>query len=241
MANIDNKILNFTSAEVFSFLSIIGVGYAFIYKFSYFYSLGVPWYLNNISPLSIIISSMIFISVSILGVLIGFFLGSIGVYLDDRFNSLSGTLVLFLFLLISALLSIPIYDLFNLSKYFDFYLINLILFMTLAGFISTINIKLLLGIDLIKENIRLYTIIGPIAIFFVTIAFLYGNFEAQKATNNPNKSLNTVVLNNDMNKWYLIDYMGDKVLIMKEGEKGVFKIVEYKEIKQFKTPNIQSN
>lgn len=62
-----------------------------------------------------------------------------------------------------------------------------------------------------------------------------GFLEAKRISNN--YDYNVVTIKNDSEKWFVVDYVGDKVLLIQKTNelagKNVFKIVEYKEVEVF--------
>ncbi|AZP28281.1 hypothetical protein DLK06_03840 [Acinetobacter pittii] len=66
------ELLNKISiAEALTLTFILSVGLSLLYKYGFYYHLGVEWYLNSISPQQILLSSVGLVFTSLLGVILG--------------------------------------------------------------------------------------------------------------------------------------------------------------------------
>lgn len=229
--------IEITFFELVSILAFAAVGYSLLYKFSFYYSLGVPWYLSTISPLSIFITSLLFLILNVIGGLLGFLIGNTVIKLDEKFNSLLISLIALSCQLILVLITVPSWGFWSassISGYIDIILIHLIFLTAIpASLITVAAILHLKG----KRNftlLKVYKLAFGLIIIYALVSYIYGNLEAQAVLKK--NSLSEVLINVEnkdgkiSEKWYLIDFIGDKALLMKNEKKKVFKVVEYKDI-----------
>ncbi|EPL5531426.1 TPA: hypothetical protein R7S05_001994 [Acinetobacter baumannii] len=230
-------------AEFTTVILVLGVGYPFLSKLGFYNRLGVNWYINTGNAFSIFLSS---ISV-IFWMLLGFAFSYIsyrGIILIKnqitRFLVVTGIAVILL-----ILISIPAYFLDSLSlKVLNFLLkINYVgIVISLAAFYFLLQV-LVINADLRDfptsndkkgSQLPIYAII--IILISGFLSWVYGGAEADKVWKYRNQILNSVSISDSKEKWYLVDYSSDKALLLKDGNGLIFKIVEYKEIKQIMPP-----
>ncbi|MFV5193075.1 hypothetical protein ACMXYY_13190, partial [Acinetobacter courvalinii] len=87
------------------------------------------------------------------------------------------------------------------------------------------------------EDALSYLKSGPVIIMlFAFLSWGYGQTDAKNVVEYRDQILNNVTLGDPEENLYLVDYTSDKALILKEGCEKVFKIVEYKDLKQISPP-----
>lgn len=242
-----NNIKVMTGLEWTEFTTVIlvlGVGYPFLSKLAFYNRLGVNWYINTGNAFSIFLSS---ISV-IFWVLLGFAFGYIayrGILIIknqiSRFLVSSGIAVILL-----ILIGVPAFFLDSLSLN----ILKLLLKINYVGIVTSLAaFYFLLQVLVINADLRdfptsnhkkgNYVTTYAIIIIFVSgfLSWMYGGAEAEKVWKYRNQILNSVNINDSKEKWYLVDYSSDKALLLKDGNGLIFKIVEYKEMKQIIPPD----
>lgn len=228
------KLLSLGVLEIATIAFFISVGISLIYKNGFYSKLGIDWYLNNLSPQYIFISS--------LGLVVPIFLSIfLGVFLSIKYkkfmNSIGGQ-SLYLIFAIGGFVAI------KLGLHIPFIAIILMFIV----FITTLMIEsiqalsdtfTLSGIEVNHNKITIFMkSFMLICLVFSILAicyspYLYGQAEATEIISKKTR-LNLVELHSDKHNWLLLEMNGDKVLLVNSIDLQSFKIVEYKDIKEIK-------
>ncbi|MCM1957907.1 hypothetical protein NCZ17_00790 [Acinetobacter modestus] len=260
---------NISLMEALTLLFFVVLGYLFIYRFSYYNSLGVNWFITSISPSQIITSSFKIL----FSVLVGWSI----YFLIFQFSNLFKRNILVINILIAIIGFIWIILVFfpefifikkyikfieqkNISYIFAIHYTLLIFFFrkmfdlnksitNMSNRINKENSSLNYFDKSLKERLRKIKnmiTINYSTLFLITVLtpFSNGIRDASLIMKNKDKNLNSVILANDKNKWLLLEISGDKVLLLQKNKYkyvNVFKLVEYKEIKTILSPIEQKN
>ncbi|EPF6221921.1 hypothetical protein LNJ60_003074 [Acinetobacter baumannii] len=244
MFNNIKVIIGLEWAEFTTVILVLGVGYPFLSKLAFYNRLGVNWYVNTGNAFSIFLSS---ISV-IFWVLLGFAVSYIAyrgiIIIKNQLSRLLVTAGIAVILLI--LMSVPAFFLDSLSLK----VLNLLLKINYVGVvISLAAFYFLLMVLVLNADLRdfptynhkkgNYITTSAIIIILISgfLSWTHGGAEAEKVWKYRNQILNSVNISDSKDKWYLVDYSSDKALLLKEGNGLIFKIVEYKDLKQIMPPD----
>lgn len=233
-----NKSLNqLNILELLSILFFISVGYGLILKYSFFSIINLPWLVSTLTPTIIFYTTFKVFFQLLIGVIIGF-------YIAKKFNAGRNIYYPLIFCFLLLVSGIPSFSLRFIDSFYLLDNINLLInihFILYCSYQSyLIEDNRILHFTYNKENrdLRSWMIGSPKFLIFVFSLLsifspiYFGSIEASKVLNHANFFYNRVILENDSNVWYLIDYIGDKVLIKKAGkDHHIYKIVEIKEIK----------
>ncbi|MEB6638504.1 hypothetical protein KWD59_05855 [Acinetobacter baumannii] len=251
------KSVQFSLLELFSLFSFIGLCYCLFYKYHFYNTLGIPWFITNLSPQFIFFASLkliIFASIYlILGSLVGYWFS---IFAHKRIRAGSSPLIL-----------VSVFAYFIIFLFFQHRLPEYVLYLKISDFLFSylcVNFGVYLGAfyhqltlknDVINDDILIYkrTIQGIfikykketiyISSLFLLILFImqpmyFGKSEALKIISYKEIYLSKALLKDSIKDWYLIESMGDKVLLI--DKKNNIKIVEYKELDFIQT-NKKSN
>ena len=223
------KLNNLSGFEVISITFFISIGISLIYKYGYYSTLGIDWYINILTPQYLFMSSFMLLTFIFLGMLTGavlglkyrnftrsilgqaifvlmlsglFFAYMLGIEIDFKFT-VSFLSAIMVFTFIDAYLITPIQD--NGSELYNF-----------------INIIRLLSIGL------------PLC-FILFSPYFYGKREAEILLSGKH-NLNMVSLGDEREKWLLLEMNGEKALLVSKSNFKKFKLIEYKEIREFHVP-----
>lgn len=220
-------ISNLGVIELLTLSFFLSVGVSLLYKHGFYSTLGISWYLNNLSPQYLFISSLKFVMPIFLSFLIGTFLA---VKFSKFMNGSIFQMMFFLFLISSYLLIKHIPSLFLFSI--------LTIFLVAFCVDSFKNIFPLISsiitddeepkVDVLKSFMIFFLIINTLIIFY--IPFAYGKIEALEIKENK-IALSKAILNADKRSWLILEVNGDKALVMDEVNRNILRVVEYKEIK----------
>lgn len=241
------KSLQFSILELLSLLSFIGLCYCLFYKYHFYNMLGIPWFITNLSPQFIFFASLKLIIIASIYLIFGFLVGILSIKFANRVVKVGSAPLI--------LLSLIFY--FIIFLFFQYRLPEYILSFKTADFLFSylcLNFGTYLGAfyqqftvkeELINEDILLYNgglqrkfikykkQINFTSSIFLIILFLmqpmfFGKSEASKILKHKETYLNKAILKDSKTDWYLIESMGDKVLLI--DKKNNIKIVEYKEL-----------
>lgn len=238
----DNHI-GITFFESLTVLSFVAVGYALLYKFSFYYNLGIPWYLTTISPLSLFISSLLFFITNCIGIGFGFFVARIVIFFDNKYQNIIPFIIGSMILIFLVLISIPMLSYWQTSEikdYIDIVLINQVFLVSLPTFILLINLNMHIKRNEEIKISKIYKILLTTSFLFVLSAYLYGSLEAKSVLEKRNLSEVILIIDAKGNsekvleRWFLVDLIGEKALIMKNNPQKIFRLIEYKEISEIK-------
>lgn len=251
------KSIQFSILELLSLLSFIGLCYCLFYKYHFYNTLGIPWFITNLSPQFIFFASLKLIILASIYLIFGFLSGILFIKFANRVLKVGSAPLI--------LLSLIVY--FIIFLFFQYRLPEYILTIKTTDFLFTylcLNFGIYLGAfyqqftvkeDTINEDILLYNggiqrnfikykkQINYASSIFLIILFLmqpmfFGKSEASKIIKHKETYLSKAILKDSIKEWYLIESMGDKVLLI--DNKNNIKIVEYKELDFIQT-NKKSN
>nr|EKU0759735.1 hypothetical protein [Acinetobacter baumannii] len=241
------KQIQFSPLELISAISFIGLCYCLFYKYFFYKTLGIPWFITNLSPQYIFFASLKLLIIAIANLIIGLIIGFWGSkFISERSKIGPSPILLFsmifYFFIFTAFKSIlPEYifsfktsDIlfsylcFNFGGYAGLFLHQI----TLKDYFINDNFAIFRLIFKIKLNDykRIISIFSSffLIIFFIIQPIYFGQTEASKILKHKELYLNKVLLKDTIKDWYLIESMGDKVLLI--DRKNNIKIVEYKEL-----------
>ncbi|KQG03770.1 hypothetical protein KWE42_08430 [Acinetobacter pittii] len=237
------ELLNKISiAEALTLTFILSVGLSLLYKYGFYYHLGVEWYLNSISPQQILLSSVGLVFTSLLGVILGISM----TLLSRKYFELSFAIFVIIWLM--------------------FFVVNLLGYQFIASkfimlMVYTLTVSSIVKINLFStdsegriissipwEDRKITDKVTPLIITVISVIGLLGmtlfqgKVEAEDILKNPN-ARTLVKVKGESEVWELIDINGDKVLLLlkkpklfkAEQLKPTYKIIEYKEIEKYKS------
>lgn len=223
------KLNNLSGFEVVSITFFISVGISLIYKYGYYSTLGIDWYINILTPQYLFMSSFMLLAFIFLGILIGMVLG---LKCRDFIRGILGQAIFVLLLL--GMFFAHILDMeidFKLTVTF----LSVIMVFTVIDAYKTTPIQHN-GSQLYKFiNILRILLIGLPVIFILFAPYYYGKKEAEILLSGKH-NLNIVSLDSDPKKWLLLEMNGDKALLVNKSNFKNFKLIEYKDIKELNTP-----
>lgn len=229
------EILGVGVAEILTISFFMSVGISILYKYGYYSTLGVEWYLSNLAPQYLVMSS--------LGLIANiFFTIGLGVVLSFRFRYLiENYIVQILFAFIFVVSTIFMisgfkihYKLMTLFLVFTstMYLIESIRLIINPSSVNSTNIetpKIKLNITFLSVFTLAMLIYSVISISYVP--FFHGKDDIKNVLSGEVK-LSSVELISGEKNWDLLEINGDKVFLINHENTKLFKIVEYKDIKQ---------
>jgi len=266
------KILSL-NLEKWTIISFVVIGYFLIYKTAIYSTLGISWYISNISPLQVVFGSIKLIFIIITSFVCIFILL---VMLKKIFSNV------FIILLTQTVLMVFLLFLFVYSMFLDYFrwgflekfltyesidqfVLFLIVSMSLNFYFEALDtdynfnnefgkyyveskfIELIQSNRTIKVEDEIKSIINDynklpsfkfvlVLLLLTLVAGWFSGFlEARRISNN--NDYNVVTIKNDNKEWFVVDYVGDKVLLIQKtdelAKKNIFKIVEYKEVEVF--------
>ncbi len=220
--------------ELFSVLSFLAIGFGFIYKASFYYVLGVEWFIGVLPTNFILITTFKCILASILGGVIGYFLAK-----KVPKNSIFLTIFLpgIFMVIILAITGIYLDWMLTIFNYrlilFPFSVLSTIFF----SYMTIVTIELNRIEDQLKnastQRIRPF-IWFLITVYYFVIPAKIGEVEAKSILLTPETSLSSVKLKGDFAEWYLIEFIGDKALIKKKSSESIYKFIEYNDIDYYR-------
>ncbi|MDM1758124.1 hypothetical protein HX127_11180 [Acinetobacter sp. 256-1] len=224
------KLHNLSGFESISIIFFISVGISLIYKYGYYSTLGIDWYINILTPQYLFMSSFMFLVFIFLGIAIGILLGLKG---TEFFNSLWGQAL-------SILLTLFIFLIYKIGVEVDFRVIvsffsMIMVFLCIDAYQTTSNIH--------NNDSLLYKYVKVMRAFLLVFPlfsilcspYFFGKKEAEILLSGKH-NLNIVSLNSDPKKWLLLEMNGDKALLVNKSNFTNFKLIEYKDIKELNTP-----
>lgn len=216
-----------TFFELLTVLSTLSVGYLLIYKFSFYYYLGIPWFTTSLTPSYIIFSSIGVMILSIFGLLIGYAISNV-------FSSKK--LVILLFISMFAIcIFLETYFKNNyaeiyrqLSTFVLFTLYSIMLFSLRNVYKIRMNSSISDSSKITEKKLVIF-LSASISIFmYGAFPFKFGAEEAKNIIENKGDLTTIATLKDSKEKWFLIEYSNDKVLLMRSNNQ--FKLVEYKDL-----------
>lgn len=233
-------IKKITLIECLTILFFISVGIAILFKLGFFHTLGLEWYIQNLSPQQIFISSISLCFISILGAISGFFAAK-------QFLSNENQMLLWCIGVVSLGFCITYFKSYidpDYPSYIYVFLLNFILILCLTDHVRDVRklITLRTEVEVSGEKISkivvfsqgfIYIILLLIIISTVLMPYMLGKDKADQLLKNK-QNLNQVYIKGSKDKWYIVDANGDKFILMKDSEKIIYKIVEYKELIEIK-------
>ncbi|MDR9561545.1 hypothetical protein [Acinetobacter baumannii] len=233
--------------EIVTVIFFTAIGYCLLYKYSFYNTLDIPWFITNVTPQFLFLTSLKLLFTSVIFCLIGYALGNLGNSIKRRNRILIVYLILFiLFVCISEYYTnvkettnFSIYSIRYSEIFYCFYMFSCALLFTLLY-------KILKNEQTLKE---IYISRGvkrtnSTPIFFIILLGItliiqptfFGKREAQYIIENREIYLNKAKLKGINQNWYVIESMGDKFLLIDARNK--IKIIEYKDIEYIQTINL---
>lgn len=219
MISLKDVIKKISFAEYMTISFVVCVGMSLFHKYGFYAAIGVDWFPSLLTPQYLLISFVSYLVPTLIGVLIGGYLGI-------NFNNTNGY---FIFVLVFCFIIIlnPFVRL--------FYKYQSLITVGYFGLIATITL-----IDVYSrqekykhiEPTSFDKLMGFIPVFVVVSAMVMPYFYGLEQGKNiiQNKSnLNYAVLA-DKTIWRIVESSNDKILLLSDKEKNTFKIVEYKDI-----------
>ncbi|ENX36318.1 hypothetical protein F889_00480 [Acinetobacter colistiniresistens] len=221
--------------EILTVLFFLSVGVSLAFKIGFYNALGVGWYIQNLTPQLLFISSLKIIFISFGGVGAGYI---IGLKFSEKFVSTLAMAVVTCYSVFVGLIE-PNFDIkIQFSDYFG--LILFLYYTTTSMYVVSLELKnrrynntLFVGPrrPITREEFFLDNVFKCILVLsFFFLPFATGS-DAGKLVKKNKYENNEVVVKGSPKKWYLVDISGDKVLLKEKNiQDDVFKMVEYKEI-----------
>ncbi|WP_155120860.1 hypothetical protein [Acinetobacter calcoaceticus] len=243
---------NLSLLELISLLGFVSLGYSLLYKTTFYYTLGLSWYINTFTTQTLFFSSIKIIFISLPIAILGWGLGR----MMNNFNKFLGLFCIFcIFSFLSYCLVTDYFIPFEIIPY----IIIFIYVFTMQGdfFIPEKSPYPSKNMEkLYSKKVQLFFKFGKLLRFlvghlnkamislcfvsiFVAAPCLLGKIEAGQILKNKNNLLNEVLLNNDQKSWYIVDSSSDKFLLI--NNLNNFKFVSSSDIKEFKRIKKNSN
>lgn len=240
-----NKLKEITGlewSELTTVIVVLAVGYPFLSKYGFYNRLGIDWYINTGNAFSIFLSSISVMFWEFLGIAFSFIFYRLTIISKRPIIRLFLLNVITLIALVLVSSSILFYNSFEVMKVllkFNYVGIAISLcafscFLMVLIFNANIKDFSLKSEQKRKNLIPFYSIM--IILIMGILAWSHGRAEADNVWKYRSQILNSLNIGDPKEKWYLVDYTGDKALILKDGSGLIFKIVEYKEMKEIKPP-----
>lgn len=216
-----------TFFELLTVISTLSIGYLLIYKYTFYYYLGIPWFSTSLTPSYILFSSFGVMILSIFGLLIAYALSSV-------FRTKKMMLSLYLLMVCICFLFV-----FYLKKSYpdifkQFFSVTLFVFyaITLFSLQNVYKLKMISSNSTAAKTIHkkfILAMASTISIFmYGAFPFYFGVQEAKNIMENKSNLATITNLKGSKEKWFLVEFMNDKVLLMKPNSE--FKLVEYKDL-----------
>ncbi|HEE6562263.1 hypothetical protein JDA50_19760 [Acinetobacter pittii] len=234
--------------EIFSILTFIGLGYCLIYKYTFYQKLGIPGFITNLTPQFLFLTSLKLLFIGIFSIIIGILYGYIiskimKVFPPLRLSSHNisiptiGTILVFLIPYLIFENKIPEYLMdFKTSDIFYSYFISICTSLVVMNFNLYLDIKrnsLTPKADF-KFKIELSIILAfTVGLIYFYQPYYFGSKEAKNILYRKEETLNKILLKDTIKDWYLIESMGEKLIII--DKKNNIKIIEYKDLDFIKT------
>lgn len=249
-----NKKINHIQINLYEILIVlvfIALGYCLFYKYAFYKTLDIPWFITNITPQFLFLTSLKVIFTGIVFFILGYIIGKIGKNTKVRkaiFYFFATVFIIFTSTLIFLFFTKNNNDLSILNlQYFDFlnaYFVSNFGYLTSLAF-RQYNLKLKklnLGSTIIhknqeieerllKEKLYKYLItMSGLSIFsaYCLQPISLGANEANYLLTFKKEYMNESKIKGSNDIWYLIEVMGDKVLLINSTNK--IKIIEYKDL-----------
>lgn len=222
--------------EILTILFFISVGISLTYKIGFYSTIGADWYIQNLSPQQLFISSFRVSLASLLGVILGCYLG-----FKLKYKTVEKITFFSLIFYMAARIYISSTS-YGHSVVIDFDIALLIL--------NALTVMFMITIERENKQYNNFNFIGPLNVNLITTTkidsffkflflmfFLFAPYaigiDKGNLVNKNESNYSYVKIKNDSSCWLLIDLNGDKVLIKKVSKnEQIFKLVEYKEIQQ---------
>lgn len=220
-------------AEVLTVLFIFGVGISLIFKAGFYNTLGVDWYLNNLTAQQIFLSAVGIVVCALLGA----GLGLINRFVPKRYWEVPFILLVLFFI---GAIGIKIAEIQEFQVEATVFLTSLVIGVALSEINRDVVNKDAVLLSELKWEERTFfeKISGSIIIVVFIFYFIYMIYDSGKDKANyllDDKYEKTYVkIKSDKERWILVEMNGDKVFLMSKESIPKFKIIEYKEIEFFK-------
>lgn len=220
-------------AEGLTVLFIFGVGVSLIFKAGFYNTLGVDWYLNNLTAQQIFLSAIGIVVCALLGA--GF--GLVNRFIPKRYWQVP--IVLFLIFVLGSMI-VKILEIQEFQVEATVFFTSIVIGVALSEINrNVVNENGVLLSELNWEELTfLEKISHPLMVVIFICLFIYmiygsGKDKATYLLDDKYKKT-YVKTKSDNERWILIEMNGDKVFLMSKESSPKFKIIEYKEIEFFK-------
>ncbi|CAA0221869.1 hypothetical protein NQ661_16725 [Acinetobacter baumannii] len=225
--------------EIVTVIFFLALGYCLFYKYSFYNALGIPWFITNITPQFLFLTSLKLLFITIIFSLLGYLFASIGNTLSIRKIIYLIFLVLFILMGIfyqytiqsNKQMSSTFYSVRYSDIFYCFYIFS-------CGLLSTLFYKVIKSkdpnnefkISRISKKIKIFAhlFIVSMGLILLLQPIYFGLLEANNILQNRQTSLNKTKLKSLNQDWYVIETMGEKFLLIDNNNK--IKIIEYKDI-----------
>lgn len=220
-------------AEGLTVLFIFGVGVSLIFKAGFYNTLGVDWYLNNLTAQQIFLSAVGIVVCALLGA--GF--GLVNRFIPKRYWQVP--IVLFLIFVLGSMI-VKFLEIQEFQVEATVFFTSLVIGVALSEINrDVVNENGVLLSELNWEELTfLEKISGPLIVVICICLFIYMIYDSgkDKATYllDDKYKKTYVKTKSDNQQWILVEMNGDKVFLMSKESSPKFKIIEYKEIEFFK-------
>lgn len=254
--------------EAITLISFIVLGYLGIYRYSFYNTLGILWYLNSITPIQILISSFKILLILVVAGLVSISIFRLSTLFKSYRENFLNIIFIFLFAFWFVLLLIEnggfYSDIFN-----DFnkkiiiitsvlhYIVTFFIIRKILRVINSMN-KRVVTVDKIfipdkiltpklilkkvenekRESIVFFSLM--MAVLIIITPANIGHKEALDLLKNRESTLNLVKIKSNEDSWYLMEKIGDKLLLIKKKShkdlNNEFKLIEYKEVEKIVAP-----
>ncbi|MEN8942651.1 hypothetical protein [Acinetobacter baumannii] len=224
--------------ELLTALSFVVLGFCLIYKYSFYNTLDISWFISYITPQFLFLTSLKLLFTTLILCILGFTIGNLGTTSQKRVIIMGFLAILLIsfftfYYYQSNKLENPYFEIYSLrgsELYYYCYAFTLSLMVNLGYRIieNDKNEFFSRKITYIYNRIMSTLVIITLGILLIYQPMYFGSREAIFLLKNKEKYLNKVNLKASKEEWFLIEAMGDKYLLIDKKQK--FKVIEYKDI-----------
>ncbi|MDC5208308.1 hypothetical protein OHW43_11595 [Acinetobacter baumannii] len=225
--------------EIVTVIFFTAIGYCLLYKYSFYNTLDIPWFITNVTPQFLFLTSLKLLFISIIFSLLGFLLGSIG-----NTKSVRAKIKLFFLILFILFFSFSLYN-HNIKNTSNFTIYSVrdsdifyCFYMFACGLLGTLFYKTIKSKDPQnkfkisstnnRQKVSAFLFITIMGLTLLLQPIYFGNKEANYLLENRQTTLNKTKLKSINEDWFVIETMGEKFLLINNNNK--IKIIEYKDI-----------
>ncbi|MNR86961.1 hypothetical protein D3C72_178200 [compost metagenome] len=218
--------------ELATLIFFAAIGYAYLFKYNFYATLGVSWFTGNLTPSYLFFSSISYIIAGCLGALLGWLLITLR---NKKFWRYLQPILVVSFVSLSFLILgfndwlYTVIGIYTKNVLWVFYL-------SLTTFYV---FNFLFQLEYSENKSINFSIMLMLLSAYIIVPTLSGSLEAKTMMNNPSYTASKLKLKGSSEDWYLVDYVNDKAILMQKQKTHIFKIVEYKDIIQIDNSSIQ--